>query len=76
MADIKLGGKTFSGVEKINIPLADGSGYRTYSAPNTEGGTGGVTIENVSVLVADFAETESLTVLSGAYCGTKQAIVS
>ena len=39
-------------------------------------GTGGVTIENVSVLVADFAETESLTVLSGAYYGTKQAIVS
>lgn len=40
------------------------------------GGTGGVTIENVSVWVADFAETESLTVLSGAYYGTKQAIVS
>ena len=39
-------------------------------------GAGGVTIENVSVLVADFAETESLTVLSGAYYGTKQAIVS
>lgn len=39
-------------------------------------GTGGVTIENVSVLVADFAKTESLTVLSGAYYGTKQAIVS
>lgn len=39
-------------------------------------GTGGVTLENVSVLVADFAETESLIVLSGAYYGTKQAIVS
>lgn len=39
-------------------------------------GSGGVTIENVSVLVADFAETESMTVLSGAYYGTKQAIVS
>lgn len=39
-------------------------------------GSGGVSLENVSVLVADFAETESLTVLSGAYYGTKQAIVS
>lgn len=39
-------------------------------------GSGGVSLENVSVLVADFAETESLTVLSGAYHGTKQAIVS
>lgn len=39
------------------------------------GGTG-VTIDNVSVLVADFTETESLTVLSGAYYGTKQAVVS
>lgn len=40
------------------------------------GGSGGVSLENVSVLVADFAETESLTVLSGTYYGTKQAIVS
>lgn len=40
------------------------------------GGSGGVSLENVSVLVADFAETESLTVLYGAYYGTKQAIVS
>lgn len=39
-------------------------------------GSGGVSLENVSVFVADFAETESLTVLSGAYYGTKQAIVS
>lgn len=46
------------------------------SSSGDSGGTGGVTIENVSVLVADFAETESLTVLSGAYYGTKQAIVS
>lgn len=43
---------------------------------SSSGDSGGVTIENVSVLVADFAETESLTVLSGAYYGTKQAIVS
>lgn len=46
------------------------------SSSGDSGGTGGATIENVSVLVADFAETESLTVLSGAYYGTKQAIVS
>ena len=40
------------------------------------GSTGGVTIENVSVLVADFTEADSLTVLSGAYYGAKQAVVS
>lgn len=46
------------------------------SSSGDSGGTGGVSIENVSVLVADFAEEGSLTVLSGAYYGTKRAVVS
>lgn len=41
------------------------------------GGTGdSTTVNDVVVLVADFSDTETYTVLSGAYYGTKRAIVS
>lgn len=31
MANIKIGSKTFNGIEELNIPLADGSGYVEFS---------------------------------------------
>ena len=64
------GGIVASGAKIEDLPAC------IRAIPTGGGGGGGVALENVSVLVADFAETESLTVLSGAYYGTKQAIVS
>lgn len=40
------------------------------------GGGGTVSLGNVVVLVADFSDTTSRTILHGAYYGTKRAIVS
>ena len=41
-----------------------------------EGGGNTVSLGNVVVLVADFSDTTSRTILDGAYYGTKRAIVS
>ena len=45
---------------------------------NRKSGGGGSTVSlgNVLVLVADFSDTTSRTILHGAYYGTKRAIVS
>jgi len=47
---------------------------------NRKSGSGGggstVSLGNVVVLVADFSDTASRTILHGAYYGTKRAIVS
>ena len=40
------------------------------------GGGSTVSLGNVVVLVADFSDTTSRTILHGAYYGTKRAIVS
>lgn len=37
---------------------------------------GGVSLENVSVLIADYSDSATYTITEGAYYGTKRAIVT
>ena len=53
----------------LNQILSNGGG-------DSGGTSGSTTVNDVVVLVADFSDTETYTVLSGAYYGTKRAIVS
>lgn len=56
-------------------PLAWPDGFATaISGIETGGGGGGVSLDNVAVLIADYSDSNTYTVVEGAYYGTRRAI--
>lgn len=53
MADIKIGANTFSGVEVINFPLSDGSGYEAFSLGGLSNETNTLYVKEESLTVAN-----------------------
>ncbi len=55
MADITIGGKIYSGITTLKIPLADGSGYALFSV---SGETGEILFDSYSVFVPENVSDE------------------
>lgn len=56
-------------------PLAWPDGFAAaISGIETGGGGGGVSLDNVAVLIADYSDSATYTVAEGAYYGTRRAI--